>query len=169
MSLNQILSLRQKYQLFANIPAASLGLYTFLIGSCFPLMLIVKSPDVFSQGPVLLLILIFPAVGLALMYPALKALPRMIRAIENGVCIEGQLLSVSTTSTKIGGRPLKRLKLGYELYNQLYTCEERMIDPSENIQRHWLMVDADDPNNAVYVETLPTALKLLLINRNTLE
>lgn len=168
MPFNQSLNLLQKYRLFTNIPAAKLGVYIFLTG-LVPLVLIgYNAPNTFDEKPVTLLVLLFPLLGIWLMYPALKALPRMIKAIENGVCIEGQLLSKTGTNTRIGGRPLVKLKLGYELYNQLYTCEERMVDPSKNIKRHLLMVDAENPTNAVYLETLPADLKLKLINYNEL-
>ena len=168
MPLNNLLSLRQKYALFANVPAARTGLYIFVLTSILAISIIVRSDESIDKWPLILLVFIFPTIGLALMYPALRALPRMIRALENGVCIEGQLLSTKATSTRIRGRPLIKLKLGYELYGQLHTCEERLVDPSQNIQQHWLMVDAEDPDNAVYVEALPTDLKQAVIRRNQL-
>ncbi len=168
MPFNQPLSLIQKYRLFMNVPGAKIGFYVFVIGLFLLVVLGYNAPNTFDEKPITLLVLALPLLGIVLMYPAIKALRRMIVAIENGVFIEGQLLSETGTSTRIGGRPLVKLKLGYELYSQLYTCEKRIVDPSKNVKHHWLMVDAENPKNVVYVETLPTDLKRKLINANEL-
>ncbi len=166
MNLNKKLTISEKLKLFKNIPLAKMGAVAFLMGMFMVMLVALQKPDIFFQKPEILILFIFPVVGLLLMFPAIKAFPRIINAIENGVCVEGELLEFKTTGTKVGNQPLVKMKIGYELYGQQYTCEERVIGPSRNIQKYLLLVDADKPNNAVYVETLPVDLKMEVIRRN---
>jgi len=166
MKLNKKLTTSEKVKIFQNIPLAKMGTYMFLMGMFMVMLIAFQKPEIFFEKPEVIILFIFPTIGLVFMFPAIKAFPRMVSAIENGVCIEGQFLESKGTATKINNQPLVKMKIGYEMYGKQYTCEERVVAPSKNIQKYLLLVDADNPENAVYVETLPDDLKMEIIRRN---
>lgn len=165
MKLNNPLSNKQKFEIFINLPGVKVGGLLFLIGTLFICSLIMRGSGKDITG-IVVLTSIFPLIGLSIIYPSVRALPRIIYALENGVCVEGKLISITNTNTKFNDKYLKNVTLSYQLYGQIYTITEKMIISVKDLQQHLIMVDASDPNNAVYLETLPFDVKKKLKRRN---
>jgi len=167
MKLNATLSLKQKLKIFFNLPGSESGALVLIFGLSITFAILSKidtSPG--KGGFIILLLFIFPVVGSWMLYENIRVFPRMIYALENGVCVEGKLEKIKASDTAIDGKPIGNVKLSYELYDQKYTITEKMNRPVGYLKTHLIMVDANDPNNAVYLETLPHDVKKELKRRN---
>ncbi len=171
MKLNNRLTIKQKMKLFFNLQGGEESVMFLVVSLIIVLPIFSKIDLKFQNGNIallffLLLLLMFPIIGFYLIYRNARELPRMFYALENGVCVEGELLKIKSTDTRINEKALREIRIGYELYGKKYICTEYVTIPVGMFKQHLLMVDADDPNNAVYLEKLPHDVKKELKRRN---
>jgi hypothetical protein len=168
MKLNKPLTITQKLQLFLHFPGVKIGLGIFLFTSILLIAIYLQDNTQSNMTTWwgLLAMLVFPALGIYLMHRGYSTLPRTINALENGVCVEGQLIREGDTNETIMDKKVKQVTLKYELYNKPYQLTELSLKSVKKLKEHLIMVDANDPEFAVYLESLPEDLKQDLKRRN---
>jgi len=165
--MNQRLTAYQKYRIFKRLPGAGAGILMAIIGSIVCVPAFASNPS-FLFGPAAIILLIWPAIGAYLLIPNVKYISKIISAIEYGECVEATLLEAKNTNTSYGGKPLRKLKFGFQHWGELYTHESKIIGYQPNTKVHYLMVESQKPENAVYLELLPEDIRLELLRSHNL-
>jgi hypothetical protein len=129
-----------------------------------------KSNDLRSSefgGGFTLFVLIFPVIGLIMLFFSTKKAIKEVYILKIGELAEGRLLSKIPTNTKINNQTVYELQFQFEATNgQMYQakCRTHQYYRLEDEQLEKLVYDPDMPSNAVMLDALPKGIKEYFLN-----
>lgn len=108
---------------------------------------------------VALLVLIFPAIGLYLIYYGYKEAIQAIRLLQHGLMSRGKLVSKKPTNTRINDRQVYKLKFTFEdQYGKEHFVETKthITELLEDEEYERLLYLPQNPQDAVMVDSVPS-------------
>ena len=114
-------------------------------------------------SPVVLFVLIFPLIGLAIVYFSLKYGMKSNRLFTYGIPAYGKLRDKRPTNTRVNNRPVWELVFDYRAQNgQTYEASTRtsMIERLTDDREEPLLYDPDAPSEAVFLDEMGSTPRL---------
>lgn len=113
----------------------------------------------------LAILLIFPGVGLAILYFTVGQYRSHLHLLRNGVLTTGRVTGKTATNTKINGAPMYKVAFEFQTPDgRTHQASISSIDTSRlgDEEREPLVYDAGDPAKAVLLDALPAKMRVLL-------
>lgn len=110
-------------------------------------------------GPWLILVAIFPLVGLAVIVPMTLAGIRRYRLLRNGVLTQGRLVSKKATNMLVNRRRVYKLTFAFTTRDGRpgeAVAMTSMVEQLQDEKEEPLLYDPDDPRRAFLMDELPT-------------
>jgi hypothetical protein len=113
-------------------------------------------------SPFVLLVAIFPIVGLGIGISQLRAGHRNLRLLRSGAETRGKLLGKEATGVYVNEQPVMALTFEYEAGGRTYTAKVKALDPSrlEDDPREPMLYDPRAPSRATTLDHLPGAPRI---------
>lgn len=114
-------------------------------------------------GPLILIVLLFPAVGLGFILAGLRSGVLSGRLLARGLPTQGRLVSKLPTSTKINGRVVYAMTFAFrDSFGVESSLTTRTHEPKvlEDESRENILYDPADPSRAVTVDSLPGRVRV---------
>lgn len=162
--MKEDLSWGQMLRIYLQLPSSIHG-----VALAFPCTLIVilslcglvDNADIFNTA----FFTLMAAFGWLLTWSALERLPVIFRILKNGAVIEGELIQKEKTDTRINKQWMFKLIFSYSYGGEKYVLTENLLSPIASVKKHLIIVDKENPQNGVYLESLPTEIKIEAIRR----
>jgi hypothetical protein len=117
-------------------------------------------------GGVGMIVLIFPAIGLLMLFFGTKKVLKTIGVLKVGKFAGGKLLGMKPTNTKINDQTVYAMTFEFTAQNgKQYQCvaKTHKTYDLEDDDEEQLFYDPNNPENAVLVDTLPESVKKYLL------
>lgn len=115
--------------------------------------------------PVLVLTLIFPGVGLVVLYFTIGQYRKYLYLLRYGVLATGKITGKTATNTKVNGSPIYNVAFAFQTPDgRTHQASIACADTSRlgDEEREPLVYDANDPAKAVLLDALPEKIRVLL-------
>jgi hypothetical protein len=113
----------------------------------------------------LAILLIFPGVGLAILYYTVGQYRKYLHLLQNGVLTIGKVTGKTATSTKVNGAPMYKVAFEFQTPDgRTHAASISSLDTSRlgDEEREPLVYDANNPAKAVLLDALPEKIRVLL-------
>ena len=113
-----------------------------------------------AVGTAALLVLIFPAVGLAFIIKGIRDGIHAFPLLKNGLQVSGMLISKTATNTRVNNATVYKLTFQFKVNGALYTsvAKTHLTSKLEDEQEEPILYNPDDPNISVLLDSLPGAI-----------
>lgn len=113
----------------------------------------------------LAILLIFPGVGLGILYFTVGQYRSYLYLLQNGVLTTGKVTGKTATNTKVNGAPMYKVAFAFQTPDgRTHEASITSLDTSRlgDEEREPLVYDANNPAKAVLLDALPAKIRLLL-------
>ncbi|MBN2087977.1 hypothetical protein JW964_00100 [candidate division KSB1 bacterium] len=110
--------------------------------------------------PIVLVVLIFPAVGLGMMYIGMRKGLKSIQLLKNGILTRGRLLAKKPTHIRVNNQPMYEYQFEFkDELGQMHLLKEKAVDNPEleDEALETLLYDPDKPQKGILLDNLPGA------------